>query len=160
MPTNPQKKAEQMARAERIFNRHVIDLTPLSQLAPEEGISVETARKDFKAYKSFLASENREDLPGLRAQRIAELNDLKAKALYLFDRYKDSKPLTAVGALNSAVAVYAHIRAIEGLDAPKESRVEAEVNYNVTWGDPNDVPTSEPDTIPAPGLEILQMRRT
>lgn len=154
MPTNVQRKAALMARAETVFQRHVIDGVSLRDLAPEVGVSVETARNDVQTFKQYLADVDRAELPAKRAARLVELEDLKARALALYDRYKDSKPLTAVGALNTAMAAFTHIRAIEGLDAPKEARLQGEVSYRVVWDDGDDFDGGYGEA-PAPGLQRL-----
>jgi hypothetical protein len=139
MTTNTeQRRAELMARSERAFTQHVVNGISLADLAPELGVSRETARSDVAAYKAFLADVNKDDLPAKRAARLAQLDDMRARARALFDQYKDTKPLTAVGALNSAIATLVHIRAIEGLDAPKEARVEQDTTITVVWGEDDD----------------------
>src|SRR5690242_3171076 len=108
------RRAELMARAERAFTSHVVNGISLRDLAPELGVSPETARSDVAAYKAFLADVNRDELPAKRAARLEELHDLKARALAIYDKYVNTKPLTAVGALNTAISTFVHIRAIEG----------------------------------------------
>ena len=46
---NPQVFADRMERADQTFTRHVVDKVPLSQLAPELGISYSTAKADVAA---------------------------------------------------------------------------------------------------------------
>lgn len=135
MPANTERRAALLTRAEAAFTRHVVDGVSLRDLAPEMGVSVETARKDVDTFKTYLADVDRADLPAKRAVRLVELADVKAKALYVYERYKDTKPLTAIGALNTIVATLAHIRAIEGLDAPKEVRQEVDQRVSIRWGD-------------------------
>lgn len=132
------RRAELMARSERAFTAHVVNGVSLADLAPELGVSRETARSDVAAYKAFLADVDKDALPGKRAARLAQLDDMRVKAIALYERYKDSRPLTAVGALNTAISTLVHIRAIEGLDAPKEARVEQETNIVVRWEDGTD----------------------
>lgn len=128
-----------MARADQAFTKHVVEGRSLRDLAPELGVSYETVRTDVAAFRKYLAEQqDQDDLAAKRAGRLEELRDLKAKALYVFERYKDSKPLTAVGALNSALAAFTHVRAIEGLDMPKETKIEGDLNYRVVWDDGDD----------------------
>ncbi len=136
--TNTDKLAARMARADEAFTKHVVEGRSLRDLAPEMGVSYETVRSDVAAFRSYLAEANAEDLASKRAGRLEELRDLKAKALFIYERFKDSKPLTAVGALNTAMSAFTHIRAIEGLDMPKEAKVEGDIRYTVTWEDDGD----------------------
>jgi hypothetical protein len=43
-----------------------------------------------------------------------------------------------VGALNTVDSLYTHIRAIEGLDAPKEIRQETKGDYTIRWASEGD----------------------
>jgi hypothetical protein len=138
--TKTEALAEHMTRAEDLFTRHVVNGVSLRDLAPEVGLSYETVRRDVSAYKQYLADVNRDELPAKRAARLAQLDDARVKAMALYERYKDTKPLTAVGALNTAISTFVHIRAIEGLDAPKELRAEVDTNITVMWGDDDQVP--------------------
>lgn len=73
--------------------------------------------------------------PWTRGNPIAFLdrvNGLYDKALATYETYKDRKPLAAVGALNTCVAILAHIRAVEGLEAPKEVRADLAGNVVIT----------------------------
>jgi hypothetical protein len=135
--TKTEALAEHMTRAEDLFTRHVVNGVSLRDLAPEVGLSYETVRRDVSAYKQYLADVNRDDHQP-SGPHAFQLDDMRARARALFDQYKDTKPLTAVGALNSAIATLVHIRAIEGLDAPKEARVEQDTTITVVWGEDDD----------------------
>ncbi len=126
------------ANAEDLASKRAGRLEELRDLKAEMGVSYETVRSDVAAFRSYLAEANAEDLASKRAGRLEELRDLKAKALFIYERFKDSKPLTAVGALNTAMSAFTHIRAIEGLDMPKEAKVEGDIRYTVTWEDDGD----------------------
>ncbi len=156
--TNTDKFAERMARSDEAFTKHVVEGRSLRDLAPEMGVSYETVRSDVAAFRQYLADGSQEDLAAKRAGRLEELRDLKANALYIYERYKDSKPLTAVGALNTAMSAFTHIRAIEGLDMPKESKVDGDITYRVTWGDEDDTDGGYGEQ-PAPGLQRLSTKR-
>src|SRR5437764_1354120 len=131
--TNVKKRAERMVRAEQAFTRHVIEGAPLDGVAAELGVSRETIRQDVAAMQQFLGAEGTSDLDQRRAVRLAELEDARQKALALFDKFRTTKPLAAVGALNTVVSLYTHIRAIEGLDAPKEVKQEVKGDYTIRW---------------------------
>lgn len=72
--------AERMARADTAFTKHVVEGRSLRDLAPEMGVSYETARSDVAAFRQCLAETSQEDLPAKCAGRLAGLQDLKARA--------------------------------------------------------------------------------
>lgn len=136
----PAAFSERMVRAERAFQRHVIDRVPLAELAPELGVSRETVRQDVEAMRQALGADRPADLQERRAVFEAQLQDVIAKAYALYDKYKDTKPLAAVGALNTVVATFAHLRAVQGLDEPKETKLGGEVRHTIVWDDSEDFP--------------------
>jgi hypothetical protein len=133
--TNTQAFADRMARADQTFTRHVVDKVPLSQLAPEMGVSYETAKADVQAFRQYLAQDRAAELEEKRAVFLAQIDASIARCLYLYERYKDTKPLAAVGALNTINALLGQVRAVEGLDMPKEARVQQEGTIRVVWSD-------------------------
>ncbi len=136
--SNTEAQAERMARAERAFTRHVVEKVSLRDLGPELGVSAETVRQDVKAYQSFLAKTGAEDVDERRASFLAQLDDLTRKALDLFEACKDTKPLAAVGALNTIASLMAHRRAVEGLDMPKQVQAAQDITYRVIWSEDDD----------------------
>src|SRR5690349_9985459 len=129
--TNPQAFAERMTRADQTFTRHVVDKVPLSQLAPEMGVSYETAKADVQAFRQYLAQDQTTDLEEKRAVFLAQINASMARCLYMYERYKDTKPLAAIGALNTISTLLGQVRAVEGLDAPKQAQVKEDITYRV-----------------------------
>ena len=132
--TNTEALATRMARAEKAFTRHIVDKVSLRDLGPELGVSYETVRQDAAAYQQYLAA-NGPELAERRAAFVAELEGYKAKALYVFEKYKDTKPLTAVAALNSAITTLTHQRAVQGLDMPREAKIEQSGEVRIVWDD-------------------------
>jgi hypothetical protein len=142
--TNTQAFAERIARADQAFTRHVVDKVPLSQLGPELGVSYETARADVQTFRQYLASDRTTDLEEKRAAFLAQVDASIARCLYLYEAYKDKKPLAAVGALNTLNALLAQVRAVEGLDAPKQLKAEQDITYRVVWDEGDEAPAPDP----------------
>ncbi len=132
--TNTDQVATRMARADKAFTRHVIDKVSLRDLVPEMGVSYETIRNDVTAFTKYLA-DNGAELAERRVTFNAELEAYKAKALYVYEKYKNTKPLTAVAALNSVIATLTHQRAVQGLDMPREAKIEQSGEIRIVWDD-------------------------
>jgi hypothetical protein len=138
MTTSTQRRADRLVRAERAFTRHIIEGASLDAVAAEVGVSRETIRRDVEAMKLAMGEDKLVDLDQRRAVRLAQLDQIRREALATFERFKKTKPLAAIGALNTAVSTFTHIRAIEGLDRPKESRIETGGTYTIKWADEGD----------------------
>jgi len=141
--TNTQAFADRMARADQTFTRHVVDKVPLSQLAPEMGVSYETAKADVAAFRQYLAQDHAAELEEKRAVFLSQIDAAIARCLYLYEKYKDTKPLAAVGALNTINSLLSQVRAVEGLDAPKQAQIKEDITYKVVWSD-EDQPQPDP----------------
>ena len=137
--TNTEAFADRMARADKAFTRHVIEKVSLRDLQPEMGVSYETIRSDVAAFKRYL-TEGGAELAERRASFLAEVDAIKARALYIYEKFKDTKPLVATAAMNTYTATLAHQRAVEGLDHPKEAKVEQSGEVRIIWDDGTDAP--------------------
>ncbi len=140
--TNTERLAERITRADKAFTRHVVDKVSLRDLVPEMGVSYETIRSDVAAFKQYQAENNAEELAVKRAVFLAVLDDRERKALDVYElAMAQGKPLVATAALNTAIATYTHRRAVDGLDMPREAKVEQSGEVRIIWDDGD---TAEP----------------
>ena len=134
--TNTEAFATRMARADKAFTRHVVDKISLRDLVPEIGASYETIRSDVTAFKQYQAENNAEELAGKRAAFLLVLDDRERKALDVYDlAMAQGKPLVAIAAINTISSLLTHRRAVEGLDAPREAKVEQSGTISIVWDD-------------------------
>jgi hypothetical protein len=132
--TNTDQLAARMARADKAFTRHVTDKVSLRDLVPEMGVSYETIRSDTAAFRKYLAETNGGELAERRATFLAVLDDRIRKALDVYEiALTQGKPLVAVAALNTISSYPVHQRAVEGLDAPREAKVEQSGEVRIVW---------------------------
>lgn len=125
-----------MARADTAFTRHVVDKVSLRDLVPEMGVSYETIRSDVAAFGKYRAENNAEDLAVKRAVFLAVLDDRERKALDVYNlAMAQGKPLVATAALNTISSLMTHRRAVEGLDAPREAKIEQSGEIRIVWDD-------------------------
>lgn len=137
-----ERQAERVARQRRAYERVVIDGASLKDVAPELGVSRQTVAQDVAIMRQALGADGAADLEAKRIQFLDRVNDLYDKALATYERFKDTKPMAAVGALNTAVTMLTHLRAVQGLDAPKEVRADVDGNITIQWAD-EALPTGE-----------------
>jgi hypothetical protein len=134
--TNTERLAERFARADKAFTRHVVDRVSLRDLVPEIGVSYETIRGDVAAFKQYQAESGGEELAVRRATFLLVLDDRERKALDVYDlAMAQGKPLVAIAAINTLSSLLTHRRAVEGLDMPREARVEQSGTITVVWDD-------------------------
>ena len=62
------------------------------------------------------------------------MDDIYAKALEIYER-NQGKGLTQVGALNTIVSLMAHLRAVTGVDMPKEVKQDVDQTVSIKWED-------------------------
>ena len=120
-------------RAEQAFEAVRLKGMSLRQAAQDMGVSHDTIWKDIRAYEGYLAKTQAGSLDEKRAAFLAQCFRLLAKAEKVFD---DAPPqsLNRTGALNTMVSILSHIRAVQGLDVPKDSKPPAPTGIRVTWG--------------------------
>lgn len=134
--TNTEAFAQRMARADRVFTRHVVDKVDLKDIAPEEGISYDTARADLAAFRKYIAEDQTAELAIKRASFLAELDANMRRALGVYDACMAAgKHLAAIAALNTINAALTHKRAVEGLDMPKEVKADVDQRVTIMWAD-------------------------
>lgn len=133
--TDTDRLAERFDRAERAFTLVDIDGLSLRDAAAELGVSYETVRSDVKSYRAYLAKDRDGDKEQRRARFEARLEALRKRALSFYDKNKDTRPLAAIGALNTAASLLQHERAVQGLDEPKEVKAEQDTRVTVSWGE-------------------------
>ena len=130
-----QDAADRMARAEDCFRLSVIDKKSYREISKQLGISPATVSRDIAIYKAYLADERKtEDIEQRRAKVAAMIDDIYAKALEIYDRNQGTG-LTQVGALNTIVSLMAHLRAVTGVDMPKEIKAEQDTTVSIKWED-------------------------
>jgi hypothetical protein len=154
--TNIDQLATRMARADEAFTKHVIGKRSLRDLAPEMGVSYETIRNDVAAFRRYLTEINSDNREERRAVFLAELDDRISKALDVYDlAMAQGKTLAAVAALNTISSFYVHKRAVEGLDAPREAKVEQSGEVRIVWDDGTGTP-ADPGYGEAPPTGVFQ----
>jgi predicted transcriptional regulator len=127
--------ADKLDKIERAFDLVVVRHKSLRAAAEELGISHETVRQYVSTYQQHLAKNHADcSIDERRATMQEELRYLQARAMQLLDKAEASgKHLAAIGALNSALSAFQHLRAITGVDTPKNVRQDSDLNVTVKW---------------------------
>lgn len=126
-----------LAKQMQAFSLTVIEKKSLRKAAEIMGCSHTSVKAYADAYTKALASERvTEDVEARRAKFDAELEDMKALAREIaIEAKRGGKGLTAVGAINSYVAMWTHQRAVQGLDTPKEVKADVDQTMRIVWDD-------------------------
>ena len=82
-----------------------------------------------------MAQDRVADLDERRAVFEGQLAAVQARAMWTYERYKKTKPLVAIAALNTYTATLTHQRAVQGLDQPKEAKIEQSGEVRIVWDD-------------------------
>lgn len=124
-------------RAETAFDLVRLKGKSLRAAAQELGVSHETVWRDVRAYESYLAATNTTGtMDERRAAFLAQCQDIMAEARKVLADFPD-KSLTRVAALNTMSSVLTHVRAVQGLDSPKEqAKPQGPAQFRVGWAKP------------------------
>ena len=136
MAHNIDDAADMLAKQMQAFDLTVLQKKSLREAALVMGCSHTSVKAYADTYAKALASDRvAEDVEVKRAKTDAELEHAKKLALELVEKNKKNKPLTAVGALNTFLAVFVHQRAVQGLDMPKEVKADVDQTVRIVWDD-------------------------
>lgn len=130
-----ERLGEQMARSAEAFNLCKIQGKTLRDAAKVMGCSYETVRQLVKAHQKYLRDDRTIDKEERRASFEAFAMEVQRRAFETYNAANPERTLSRVAALNTLVALMPHLRAVQGLDEPKESKADVEQRVIVTWGE-------------------------
>lgn len=119
-------------RAEQAFDLVRMRGISLRKAAEELGVSHDTIWRDVRAYETYLA---RTESGSVDEKRAAFLQRCFRIIKMAEDVFETSSPqsLNRTAALNTMVSVLAHIRAVQGLDVPKDVQKAPPGPIRVAW---------------------------
>lgn len=121
-------------RAEQAFDLVRMQGKSLRQAAEVLGVTHDTVWRDVKAYEQYLAKTMEGPVDEKRATFLQRCNQVLDMAKQVFDNASD-KSLNKTAALNTMVSVFGHIRAVQGLDVPKDAQKAPPGAIRISWGD-------------------------
>lgn len=120
-------------RAEQAFQIVRLKGKSLRQAAQDLGVSHDTIWRDIRAYEAYLAKTETGSVDEKRAAFLQRVYRSIQMAEEVYDQAKPGS-LSRVAALNTVLSAFSHLRAVQGLDIPKDVKPPAPTAIRVQWG--------------------------